>query len=58
MLSKLKKIMGCIEQWVKKRDTNRIVSWCIVSCFSHWGSKENKESTGTQTGVCLLSSRS
>ena len=24
-----KKIMGCIEPWVKNRDTNQIMSWCI-----------------------------
>ena len=25
--------MGCIEPWVKNRDTNRIVSWCIVTAL-------------------------
>ena len=33
MLFKLKKIVGCIEPWVKNRDTNRIVSWCIVTAL-------------------------
>ena len=33
MLFKFKRIMGCIEPWVKNRDTNRIVSWCIVTAL-------------------------
>ena len=33
MLFKIKKIVGCIEPWVKNRDTNRIVSWCIVTAL-------------------------
>ena len=33
MLFKFKKIVGCIEPWVKNRDTNRIVSLCIVTAL-------------------------
>ena len=33
MLFKFQKIVGCIEPWVKNRDTNRIVSWCIVTAL-------------------------
>ena len=33
MLFKFKKIVGCIEPLVKYRDTNRIVSWCIVTAL-------------------------
>ena len=34
MLFKFQKIVGCIEPWVKNRDTNRIVSLCIVTALS------------------------
>ena len=34
MLFKFKKIVGCIEPWVENRDTNRIVSWCIVTALA------------------------
>ena len=37
MLFKFKKIVGCIEP-VRNRDTNRIVSWCIVTALMSWGS--------------------
>ena len=33
MLFKFKKIVGCIEPWVKNRDANRIVSLCIVTAL-------------------------
>ena len=33
MLFKFQKIVGCIEPWVKNRDTNRIVSLCIVTAL-------------------------
>ena len=33
MLFKFKRIVGCIEPWVKNRDTNRIVSLCIVTAL-------------------------
>ena len=35
MLFKFKRIVGCIEPWVKNRDTNRIVSLCIVTALVH-----------------------
>ena len=35
MLFKFKRIVGCIEPWVKNRDTNQIVSWCIVTALMH-----------------------
>jgi hypothetical protein len=35
MLFKFQKIVGCIEPWVKNRDTNRIVSLCIVTALLH-----------------------
>ena len=34
MLFKFKKIVGCIEPGVENRDTNRIVSWCIVTALA------------------------
>jgi hypothetical protein len=34
MLFKFKKIVGCIEPWVKNRDENRIVSFCIVTALA------------------------
>ena len=36
MLFKFQKIVGCIEPWVKNRDTNRIVSLCIVTALVIW----------------------
>ena len=33
MLFKFKKTVGCIEPWVKNRDTNRILCWCIVTAL-------------------------
>ena len=33
MLFKFQKIVGCIEPWVENRDTNRIVSLCIVTAL-------------------------
>ena len=33
MLFKFQKIVGCNEPWVKNRDTNRIVSLCIVTAL-------------------------
>ena len=33
MLFKFKRIVGCIEPWVKNRDTNLIVNLCIVTAL-------------------------
>ena len=33
MFFKCKKMVGCIEPWVKNHDTNRIVNWCIVTAL-------------------------
>ena len=34
MLFKFKKNVGCIEPWFRNLDTNRNVSWCIVTALT------------------------